>query len=255
MGGLAKGFLNKGRNRYITKDDSASQGSEFGVIYLEAGDRFRIRTDMEYLFCLCTGSVDFSWNGNSHSAQRRSWIEEEPTVLSVPENTDVELFCPEGAAEINYACTDNDRDFTPRLITPGNLLFSAVVDADKLDGKTKRAKRAFYDWDSHPDSCLFCGEIVNFPGSWACFPPHLHDEPEIYHYRFSPEQGYGFSEYGTEARKVTNRDTMCIDSGLQHAQVTAPGYYGYIMWTQRLKTNGHPIEYRLAEDHKWLEEA
>ena len=112
---------------------------------------------MEYLFCLCTGSVDFSWNGNSHSAQRRSWIEEEPTVLSVPENTDVELFCPEGAAEINYACTDNDRDFTPRLITPGNLLFSAVVDADKLDGKTKRAKRAFYDWDSHPDSCLFCG--------------------------------------------------------------------------------------------------
>ena len=254
MGGLTRRFLEKGRNRYVSMDDPDSQGCEFGVIYLEAGEEYSFVTEHEYLFCLCTGSVDFSWDGNTYSAARMDWIAEEPVVLSVPVGTDIRILCSKGKAEINYACTENSRSFEARLICPGNLLSVSIADENRLDGKLKRIKRVFYDWDSHPDSCLFCGEIVNFPGCWACFPPHLHDEPEIYHYRFSPRQGYGFSEFGSEGRKVCDGDTMCIPGGMLHSQATAPGYYGYIMWTQRLKDNGHMIEYRMTEDHKWLEE-
>ena len=134
------------------------------------------------------------------------------------------------------------------------LLCRELVDADKLDGKVKRIKRAFFDRSVCPETNLFCGEVVNYPGSWACFPPHLHIEPEIYYYKFFPEQGYGFGEFGEEAVKVVNRSVTCNPGGQLHSQATAPGYAGYIMWTQRLQENGEDIVYTLDKKHAWLDE-
>lgn len=38
-----------------------------------------------------------------------------------------------------------------------------------------------------------------------------------------------------------------------HSQATAPGYAGYIMWTQRLRDNGKEIVYTLDDAHAWLD--
>lgn len=236
-----------GVNVCVPKDEKDSKGTEFGIIYLTTNMKNSLITDQEYLFCLVKGKVEFCWDDSSCIAERDDCFVSDPFVLDVPKGTKVSIKCLSDEAELNYACTENPVSFEPLFIKPGELLFSDVVDREPYDGKTMRVKRVFYDWNSHPESCLFCGEIINFPGSWACFPPHLHDEPEIYHYRFSSAKGYGFSEYGDDACRVSHLDTMCIPGGLLHSQVTSPGSKGYIMWTQRLKSNGNGIIYKSAE--------
>ena len=247
MGGLYKGSISIGKNILVSKDDIDSKNTEFGILYLSLDMIYQTETDQEYLFCLVNGRVELSFEDKSCVAERENCFDEEPYVLSLPAGCSVRIKCLSEYAELNYACTQNDMVFNPLFITPGHLLSSEIVDKDVLNGRTVRYKRVFYDWTTHPESCLFCGEIVNFPGSWACYPPHLHDEPEIYHYRFSSSSGYGFSEYGASAYKVCNLDTMCIPGGVLHSQVTIPGCRGYIMWTQRLKSNGVPINYKQIE--------
>ena len=254
MDSLIKGELSAKVNLLVSKESHPeAAGSEFGVICLNAGDKYNIVTDKEYLFCLNTGSVVFHFNGEERKGCRKSCFNDDPYVLDVAAGTEVEIISEIDGTEINFASSDNPNSFEPLFIAPGELLFSGVVDENKLGGDTKRMKRVFYDATTHPKSALFCGEVVNFPGCWACFPPHLHKEPEIYYYKFNPSCGYGFSELGDGARKVTEHSVMCIPPELLHSQVTAPGYQGYIMWTQRLSVIGKNIEYRLDSTQAYLD--
>lgn len=252
---VVRGTVSKTMNAYVTREQNPEMmDSEFGVIYLHKGERFEIFTKEEYVFCLNRGTVIFRWDGNEEYAERKNCFAEDPTILHVHTGTKVEIEAVTEAVEINVANTHNEKSFANRVIHPGELLYSGVVESEKLDGKVKRIKRAFFDRSVCPETNLFCGEVVNYPGCWACFPPHLHEEPEIYYYKFFPEQGYGFSEYGEEAIKVRNRSVTCNPGGQLHSQVTAPGYVGYIMWTQRLQDNGKDIVYTLDKEHEWLDE-
>lgn len=254
MDSLVKGSIKGKVNLFISqKEHPEAAGSEFGVIALGKGEKYTTVTDREYLFCLNTGTLIFRWNGEERKGERESCFDDEPYVLNVPSGTSVELESLSDGTEVNFSSADNMNSYEPFFIAPGDLLFSGTVDVEKLDGRTKRIKRVFYDATNHPESALFCGEVVNYPGCWACFPPHLHTEPEIYYYKFMPSCGYGFSELGDEARRVTEYSVMCVPPNLRHAQSTAPGYRGYIMWTQRLSTIGKNIEYRLDETHAWLD--
>ena len=54
------------------------------------------------------------------------------------------------------------------------------------------------------------GEVVTAPGGWSSYPPHHHEQPEIYHYRFTEPQGYGHAECGDDVFKVRQYDTYKI---------------------------------------------
>ena len=70
--------------------------------------------------------------------------------------------------------------------------------------------RTFFDRSNCPETNFFIGEVVHFPGKWSSYPPHQHVEPELYYYKFLPENGYGLAEYGDDAFKVKNNDlTAC----------------------------------------------
>ncbi len=251
---VVRGNIDQKWNRYVCRGENPEMmDSEFGVICLRTGEDVEILTEEEYVFCLNCGSVVFHWDDFVEAAERGSCFRDDPYVLHVSRGTRVKISCTSEQAEINVANTHNDKRFASRLYRPGDLLCSETVDTEKLDGKVKRIKRVFFNRSTCPETNLFCGEVVNYPGCWACFPPHLHAEPEIYYYKFFPEQGYGFSEFGDEAIKGVNRSVTCNPGRQLHSQATAPGYAGYIMWTQRLQDDGGDILYSLDADHAWLD--
>lgn len=252
---VVRGDINQKVNKYVTREKNPEMmDSEFSVVYLTAGENFEITTKEEYVFCLNNGSVAFEWDGLRETAARENCFADDPCVLHVHSGAQVKITCFSERAEINVANTHNDKKFANRFYRPEDLIYTGTVDTGKLDGKVKRIKREFFNRSVCPETNLFCGEVVNYPGCWACFPPHLHAEPEIYYYKFFPEQGYGFSEFGDEAIKVVNRSVTCNPGGQTHSQVTAPGYAGYIMWVQRLLDNGKDIVYTLEDCHAWLDQ-
>ena len=88
---------------------------------------------------------------------------------------------------------------------------------------------------------LIAGQTTHASGGWSSYPPHRHDgsggEPyfeEIYHYRFDPEEGFGFQGlYGgddlSEAHLIRDGDTLTIERGY-HPVCAAPGHRFTYFW-------------------------
>ena len=96
------------------------------------------------------------------------------------------------------------------------------------------------------------GEVINLPGRWSSYPPHHHAQPEIYHYRFNAPAGYGHAEIGGEVYRVAAGDTTLIPGGLDHAQVSAPGYGMYYLWVVR-HLPGRPYRgFKVTPAYRWL---
>lgn len=246
--------LKRGFNRLVTWNKCPEMmHAEFGVMILNAGDIWEQTTTDELVIVLNHGKGTFRWDTKETTCFRDSSFFCEPYVLHAPSHTSISVIALVDNTEITVSSAPNDKHFNPEFYGPGDLLCSSVVDTGKLDGKVKRIKRVFFDRSTSPLSNLFCGELVNYPGCWACFPPHIHSEPEIYYYKFYPSNGYGFSEYGDDAFRVQENDVMCIPNSLRHSQATAPGYAGFIQWTQVLQDTGKNIEYRLDPVHAWLD--
>lgn len=96
------------------------------------------------------------------------------------------------------------------------------------------------------------GEVINYPGKWSSYPPHYHNQPEIYFYRFLPETGFGFAGYGNEVFKIGNNDTLAIQGGLSHPQVAAPGYAMYYLWVIRHLDDDPYLKADVEPEHAWL---
>jgi 5-deoxy-glucuronate isomerase len=92
---------------------------------------------------------------------------------------------------------------------------------------------------------------VNYPGRWSSYPPHHHDQPEIYHYRFTDPDGYGHAELGDDVLKVRTNDTVFIPPGLDHGQVSAPGYGMYYLWMIRHLPGNPYTGFTFAKEHQW----
>ena len=73
-------------------------------------------------------------------------------------------------------------------------------------------------------------EVVNLPGPSSSFTPHRHPRPEIYFYKFLPENGYGFCEMEDKVLKVKHNDMVKFLNGVSHPQVAAPGNVMWYLW-------------------------
>jgi 5-deoxy-glucuronate isomerase len=88
---------------------------------------------------------------------------------------------------------------------------------------------------------LLVSELYASDGCWSGYPPHKHDtesgdsetdHEELYHYRFSPETGFGvqivYDGDGPAKTFVTGTGaTVLVDRGY-HPTVTSPGHRSYI---------------------------
>ena len=231
--------------------DPAGMGMAFAVLRLRAGAIHRETTKQETVFVLLDGKVQVRFGETSFGAARRSLFDEGPTTFHCGAGTKLELRVRGRGAELAVIRADNPRPLPVRIYTPAE---TATEDrgAGLAQGACRRLVRTIFDYSTRPDSALVVGEVVNFPGRWSSYPGHHHPQPEIYHYRFTLPQGYGHAEIGESVFKVRHGDTTMIPGGLDHAQVSAPGYGMYYLWVVRHLPRRPYKGFTFTREHTWL---
>ena len=237
--------------------------TEFGVLKLLPGERWeqRRQTDEQCLL-LANGSAHLTWgvenggNGPQHAeVSRPTLFDHSPFCLSIPARGFVNITAGAEGAEFFYSATDNPKTFKAKLFTPEECT-SEMRGAGTMRETSTRMVRTIFDDTNRPESNLVIGEVIGMPGRWSSYPPHHHPQPEIYHYRFLPSNGFGLTTIGETPYLIKDRDTILIKEGEVHPQVTAPGYAMWYLWVIRHLDGAHygpatntPI---FVDEHKWV---
>ncbi len=202
---------------------------DFGILKIKKGDIFQSDESKERAFLLVEGEVVFEWEGNRVEARRISCFDENPWVLHLPENVKVSIRSLKEGTELAVQKTLNKKSFDSKLYTQ-NECRSEQFGAGTMNETSTRTVRTVFDAQNAPASNMVIGEVINHPGKWSSYPPHDHPQPEVYHFRFYPENGFGYSGQGDEVVTVKHRDTVTIAPFFTHPQVAAPGYAMYYIW-------------------------
>ncbi|KTD04464.1 5-dehydro-2-deoxygluconokinase [Fluoribacter gormanii] len=244
-----QGFTS-GFNSIVTINPLSNDSMNFSSIKLNAGQKYLFNEHYEFAALLMTGSVEFHFAHQRQHVARYDYFSQEPIVLhcSSGQTAAVEALTD---CEILLIETENDASFDPLLFNQSNLLELDNRGKDILDDTSYRIVRTVFDKRNRPESNLVVGEIITFQGRWSSYPSHYHDQPEIYHYRFSEPQGYAFGENGNEVLRIENYDTYRIANGQTHAHCAAPGYALYTLWFIRhLKDNPYTTP-TFIKEHEW----
>ena len=229
---------------------------EFGVITLAPGKDYESYSETdERLWLLSGGSAEIAWEGRKAEISRPNLFDYSPWCLSAPAKCTVRITAGKGGAEFYSCATGNTKPFEARLYSPEEC-------RNELRGKgtmretSTRVVRTIFDDANRPESNLVIGEVIGVPGKWSSYPPHHHPQPEIYHYRFLPSQGFGLTAIGDTPYIIHDKDTILIREGEVHPQVTAPGYAMWYLWVIRHIEGAHygpatntPV---FIEEHKWV---
>jgi len=242
----------------ITEEGEPTEDTmmDFGILLLQTEEVYECHLNKERAFLLMNGKVTFNFNGVERLAERSSLFEENPVVLHIPQGTSVKLLA-ETEVEIAVMRTRNEKTFEPKLYEKEDTR-DEHRGAGTMGETSTRIVRTTFDDSNAPKANLVVGEVINFPGKWSSYPPHHHPQPEIYHYRFFPKQGFGHATVGDVVYNVRNGDTVKILNDASHPQVAAPGYAMYYIWVIRhLDGNrygdrsGTPI---FEPEHLWVTE-
>ncbi|MDR0886802.1 MAG: 5-deoxy-glucuronate isomerase [Clostridiales Family XIII bacterium] len=247
---IAAKDLSLGYNKIVTKEAHPQMNMDYGVLKLEAGGTFSETSKGETNYALISGEVEFTFDGQTKTAVRDNPFHHNPILLRVATGADVQIKAVKDS-EVAIVSTDNAHTFASEFIGEEDLLQASELRGEGLmrDAST-RVVRTYYDRSNKPETNFFLGEVVSYPGKWSSFPPHRHVEPEIYYYRFLPEDGYGLGEFGNDAYKIQNGDTQ-IMVGDSHSQCTTPGYAEWYLWIIRLRDD-HPMETLNIEQYQWV---
>jgi 5-deoxy-glucuronate isomerase len=247
---------------------------DFGVVKLLPGDRWEQYSDTdEQCWLLAQGSAELSWSTGQENAQhspkdrisndsersypiaRPDLFDYSPWCLSVPKGTKVTIHAGKDGSEWFYTATDNPAAFKARLFSPEECRSEFRGEGAMRETST-RIVRTCFDDTNRSESNLVIGEVIGVPGKWSSYPPHHHPQPEIYHYRFKPEQGFGLTAIGDRPYIIRDKDTILIREGEVHPQVTGPGYAMWYLWVIRHIDGAHygpatntPI---FVEEHTWV---
>jgi 5-deoxy-glucuronate isomerase len=236
---------------------------DFGVVTLLPGDSWeRTSQTDEQCLLLARGSARISWQVNGAGTgpegadvSRPDLFDYSPWCLSVPRESRVVIDAGKDGAEFFYTATDNPKKFRAKLFTPEECRSEFRGEGTMRETST-RIVRTCFDDTNRDESNLVIGEVIGVPGKWSSYPPHHHPQPEIYHYRFRPEQGFGLTAIGETPYIIRHRDTILIREGQVHPQVTAPGYAMWYLWVIRHIDGAHygpatntPV---FVEEHKWV---
>ncbi len=242
-----------GYNEIATIGDKEQKSMmDFGILHLAAGDEFCESQKLERAYLLITGDITIEWDQNKQRIKRENCFDFSPWVLHVPNDVAVKITANDDS-EIAVERTENERTFPCKLYTPDECA-SEHRGAGTMRETSTRIVRTVFDYSNAPHSNLVLGEVIGFPGKWSSYPPHHHAQPEIYYYRFLPENGYGFSQLDESPVKTHHNSTVFIVNGETHPQVTAPGYAMWYLWVIR-HIDGDPyIAPTFVPEHLWVTE-
>jgi len=225
---------------------------DFGILKLNPGEVWKDESSRERAFMLIQGHAEWSWEGNRREARRGSCFDENPATLHVSSGVPVEIRAV-GPCELAVEACENSKSFPSRFFAPEDVRCD-VFGAGVLNEASIRTVRTVFDGGNAPDSNMVLGEVINHPGKWSSYPPHHHPQPEIYHYRFFPEQGFGVSLLDDDAQVVRDGDSSLLDPHRTHSQVAAAGYAMYYIWMIPHLPDDRwlPTTRYFVADHEWL---
>ncbi|MDO6355662.1 5-deoxy-glucuronate isomerase [Caloramator sp. CAR-1] len=224
---------------------------DFGILKIKKGQIEVDKDDKERVFLLIHGEVILEWQDRKETIKRKSCFDENPWVLHLPRRLEVKIT---GIAEDTEIClikTINERDFEAKLYRDKECI-SEERGKGTMNETSTRIVRTVFDYSNAKYSNLVLGEVIDFPGKWSSYPPHFHPQPEIYFYKFYPENGYGFCQLGEEVYKVKNNDAVKILNNLSHPQTAAPGYAMYYIWVIRHLEDNPYITPIFEPEHLWV---
>lgn len=224
---------------------------DFAILRVGSGKEWAESTRSETVLVLLDGNVEVGMDNQWYRASRASLFEQAPVTFHCGSGTALRVRAVAGMAEFALIRAANLRALPARYYAASEV---ATEDrgAGLVQGACRRLVRTIFDHGTRPDSALVVGEVVNYPGRWSSYPGHHHPQPEIYHYRFTLPQGYGHAEAGDDVFKVRDGDTLCIRGGIDHAQVSAPGYGMYYLWVVRHLPRRPYKGFTFTAEHRWL---
>ncbi len=223
---------------------------DFGLLRMRAGETFQEAQELERAYLLISGRALVEWGCEKQTVQRKNCFDESPTVLHVPRGVSVTLTA-QTECEWTVHRTENLRDFAPRLYLPEETP-DEHRGAGTMRETSTRIVRTVFDHSNAPQANLVLGEVIGFPGKWSSYPPHYHSQPEIYFYRFNPENGFGYAELGEEVIKTHQNSTVFITKEETHPQTTAPGYAMWYLWVIRHLPGDPYITPTFVPEHLWV---
>lgn len=242
-----------GRNQVVSRDgDHPELLMDFEVLKLENAQRFTDTAPLERAYLLMYGSVTFRWAGCEETVVRGSYLDEDPVCLHVPPGVAVEVVGAAEDSELTIHRTENDGTFPAKLYRQGECR-NEVRGKGQMNEAGTRIVRTILDKSISPDANLMLGEDVHYPGKWSGFPSHHHPQPEIYFYKFYPENGFGLIKLGDGAELLEHNDTLLIHPGQVHPQVSAPGYAMYYIWVIRHLPGNPYLSPTFEPEHLWVE--
>ena len=222
------------------------------VYRMKAGEeRAVLREKEEMAVLLVTGDVTFSWNGQTKTGHRDSFIEEGPYCLHTPKGVAVTVRA-NFDSEVLVQTTENLRNFDSVFYRPEDCR-DDIFGLDVFDNKMKRTVRTVFDYKNSPYSNMVNGEVINHQGGWSSYTPHHHPQPEVYYYRYERPEGFGACFLGDEVYKIKDGSCACIPGGVTHPQVTAPAFPMYYCWMIR-HLEGNPWTDRIVDPrYTWID--
>ncbi len=228
----------------------AEMGMDFGILRLAAGQKHVLEAGRERACLLLGGQVELQWDGGHATVSRGNVFDDSPACLHVPA-VGLVTVTARSAAELSLHSADNTRAFPARLYRPEDVRSDERGKGTMRETST-RIVRTILDDTNAPFANLVLGEAVTFPGKWSSYPPHHHPQPEIYHYRFLPEHGFGLTELGPDAFVLRHNDTAFITGGEDHPQTAAPGYAMYYLWAIRHLEGNRYGAPTFTKEHAWV---
>jgi len=224
---------------------------DFGIFKLNEGQEESNADDKERAFILMKGEMEIKWDNKSFRISRQSLFDESPWCIHLPAKTGVTIKALSQNVEIALQSTTNSNQFDGKIYSPQECRIEHRGKGTMQETST-RTVRTIFDDSTAPHANLVLGEVITFPGKWSSYPPHHHPQPEIYHYRFLPEHGFGFTAIGKTPFLLHNNDTILIHSGEVHPQVTAPGYAMYYIWVIRHLDERRYVTPTFEPQHTWV---
>jgi len=224
---------------------------DFGILRLGPGESWSSGGDDEKALLLVSGSAELSWAGSRAAVRRGSLLDESPAVLHLPQGQAAQVRSGPEGVELAVMRTTNPRVFAARLYLSTDCRSEERGKGTMRETST-RIVRTVFDDSNAPSANLVLGEVVAAPGKWSSYPPHHHPQPEIYHYRFAPEQGFGLAAIGDQGTLIRNGDTVLIREGQVHPHAAAPGYSMWYIWVIRHLDGRRYVNPIFVPEHEWV---
>ena len=221
------------------------------VYKMKKGDEktFLLKDD-ELAVMLVLGGVTFNFDGETRTAKRDSLFKCGPSTVHVSKGVRVTVTADEDS-EILTQSTENGNSFPSKYYAPEDCDYFTSCEG-KWENTAVRDVVTVFDYKNAPYSNMVLGEIQTRQGRWCSYIPHSHPQPEVYYYKYERPEGSGACFIGETAYTIKDGSVGCFPGGLNHPQVTAPGYPMYTVWMIR-HLPGNPWTDRVDDErYMWL---